>query len=191
LWTALDKVSGAQCLIAWENVCQPKEDGGLGIRCLNTQNASLLLKLIHRLHHPDGSAWATWVRGQIHMDSLQGDLAGTHWEALRNLLPAYQHITRVNIRDGRSTDFWKDTWLDEAPLATCLPALHSHFAGHGTSVQEVLSAPLRSQLQRCLSSRAAEELEKLTMMLQDIVLSNALMTGYASLRMATRSCLQE
>jgi hypothetical protein len=58
LWTAVDKVNGAQCLMAWENVCKPKEDGGLGIKRLDTQNASLLLKLIHRLHLSEGSAWA-------------------------------------------------------------------------------------------------------------------------------------
>ena len=58
LWTATDKVNGAQCLVAWEKVCQPKEDGGLGIKRLDTQNACLLLKLIQRLHHSEGSAWA-------------------------------------------------------------------------------------------------------------------------------------
>jgi hypothetical protein len=78
LWAAADKVNGAQCLVAWENVCRPKEDGGLGIKCLDTQNACLLLKLLHRLHHPAGSAWATWVRSQIHLDTMQGELAGTH-----------------------------------------------------------------------------------------------------------------
>jgi hypothetical protein len=46
LRTAADKVNGAQCLVACENVCKPKEDGGLGIKRLDTQNASLLLKLI-------------------------------------------------------------------------------------------------------------------------------------------------
>lgn len=56
LWTAADKVSGAQCLVAWEKVCQPKEEGGLGVKRLDTQNACLLLKLIHRLHYSEGSA---------------------------------------------------------------------------------------------------------------------------------------
>lgn len=36
LWAATEKVNGAQCLVAWEKVCQAKEDGGLGIKRLDT-----------------------------------------------------------------------------------------------------------------------------------------------------------
>ena len=39
LWNGSDKTSGAKCLVAWEKVCTMKEDGGLGIRRLDTQNA--------------------------------------------------------------------------------------------------------------------------------------------------------
>lgn len=99
----------------------------------------LLHKLIHRLHHSDGSAWATWTKTQINLDTLQGGLAGTHWDTLRDLLPAYRKITRVNVGDGRSTAFWYDVWLGELPLPECFPALHSHFAGHESSVCDVLS----------------------------------------------------
>lgn len=30
LWFGSDNVSGARCLVAWEQVCTPKEDSGLG-----------------------------------------------------------------------------------------------------------------------------------------------------------------
>jgi len=53
--------SPPSCLIAWFNVCFPKEFGGLGIRDLGVQNICLLLKLLHRLHCPQSSAWAQWV----------------------------------------------------------------------------------------------------------------------------------
>jgi hypothetical protein len=156
LWAAADKVSGAQCLVAWENVCRPKEEDGLG-----------MLKLLHRLHHPEGSAWATWVRTQIHLDTLQGDLGGTHWSTLRDLLPAYQRITRVSVGNGRDTAFWEDVWLGDTPLQISFPALYSHFDGHGSSVQEVLPAPLGQQFQRRMSTQAREELQ----VLQDVSLT--------------------
>ncbi|KAJ1275668.1 hypothetical protein BS78_05G153400 [Paspalum vaginatum] len=50
LWAGSSQASGARCLVAWEDVCATKEEGGLGVRHLATQNACLLLKLLHRLH---------------------------------------------------------------------------------------------------------------------------------------------
>lgn len=52
LWNGSDKTTGAKCLVAWEDVCKEKEDGGLGIKRLDTQNSCLLLKLLHRLKPP-------------------------------------------------------------------------------------------------------------------------------------------
>jgi len=121
LWTGSENASGARCLVAWESVCRAKEDGGLGIRRLDTQNACLLLKLVHRFHHPQGSAWAHWVRDQINLSNLGGELARTHWAALRNLLPAYQRITTVSVGNGTDTTFWHNTWLLDGPLAQKMP----------------------------------------------------------------------
>ena len=35
-WAGEDSCSGAQCLIAWENMCPPKIYGGLGLKNLHT-----------------------------------------------------------------------------------------------------------------------------------------------------------
>ena len=52
LWTGASKTSGSQYLVAWADVCQTKEKGGLGIRDLHLKNQCFLLKLLHRLHYP-------------------------------------------------------------------------------------------------------------------------------------------
>lgn len=93
LWSGKDKVSGAQCLVAWENACQSKEHGGLGLKDLASQNKSLLLKLLHRLHHPKGSSWARWARSMVNLCDLQGDIRGPHWKGMQELLPMYQALT--------------------------------------------------------------------------------------------------
>lgn len=74
LWTGTGKTTGSQCLVAWIVVCQTKEMGGLGVRELSLQNQFLLLKLIHRLHRPEDSAWAQWANG-LDLANLTGSEA--------------------------------------------------------------------------------------------------------------------
>ena len=135
-----------------------KLEGGLGVKQISVQNACLLLKLLHRLHHPAGSSWATWARQRINLHTLHGDVEGAHWDALRSLLPAYRQLTFVSVRDGATTAFWEDTWTGGQPLCTSFPALYSHVARHGASVQETASLGLTHFLVPRLTREAAEEL---------------------------------
>lgn len=50
LWSGTDRTSGAKCLVSWEVAQKPKKEGGLGVRDLATQNACLLLKILHRAY---------------------------------------------------------------------------------------------------------------------------------------------
>lgn len=65
------------------------------------QTSELLPALLHRLHHPQGSSWATWIRDNACVASLEGNLTGHHWAALRELLPLYRAITTVQLGDGK------------------------------------------------------------------------------------------
>jgi hypothetical protein len=42
---------------------------------------------------------------QISLSDLSGELAGTHWAVLKDLLPAYQRITTVSVGNNRDTTF--------------------------------------------------------------------------------------
>ena len=134
LWSGQDKVHGSQCLITWDKVCISKQDGGLGVKQISVQNACLMLKLLHRLHHPAGSSWATWARRHVDVHTLEGDVQGAHWDAIRFLLPAYRQITRVAVHDGVATAFWEDCWSGDAPLCSSFPVLYSHVLNHGATL---------------------------------------------------------
>jgi hypothetical protein len=125
-------------LVAWIKVCNPKELGGLGMKDIGIQNICLLLKLLHRLHCPQGSAWSIWVRGRACIATLIGDVHGGHWETLRALLPLYQAITTVKLEDGHSCSFWRDVWFADDALADVYPALFSHYTNQEATVNEVL-----------------------------------------------------
>jgi hypothetical protein len=108
-WAAADRVSGAQCLVAWAQVCRSKEEGGLGVRSLRDQNDCLQVKLLYRLHSAGESSWPAWVWSSLGGNSLATErgvsLCGPHWSALRWLLPLYRSISTVSVGDGRATSF--------------------------------------------------------------------------------------
>ena len=128
LWAGEETVSGAKCLVNWEQACLRRKDGGLGVRDLRLQNTCLLLKLLHRAHNSRDSAWARWLEVEFGgpMSAPDNTAAGTHWAALRRLLPDYRLLTTVEVGDGRSTAFWHDCWLSTGPLMDAMPALYSH-----------------------------------------------------------------
>lgn len=140
LWSGSDKTTGAKCLVSWDVALTSKQEGGLGVRDLATQNACLLLKLPHRLHHPEQSAWATWATQHTNIVTMDGGRDNNHWEGLKALLPAYRCITWVQVGDGNSTSFWWDTWLGDYFLAAKFPSLLSHCYDSSASVSQVLDS---------------------------------------------------
>ena len=157
LWAGTDKTSGSKCLVRWEVAQKPKVEGGLGVRDLATQNACLLLKLLHRLHHPEESAWAAWARQHTDLSTLEGANDGNHWDGLKSLLPAYRCITKVVIGDGASTTFWWDSWTEGTTLALKFPCLLSHCTQPNVSVREVCIRGLATILVPRLSPQACSE----------------------------------
>lgn len=133
MWAGQPQTSSAKCLVVWENCCKTKELGGLGIRDFGIQNICLLLKLIHRLHCSDSSAWGIWVRQHASLATLKGDLHGHHWDMLRSILPLYQALTTSVVKDGSSTTFWNDVWYMDEAFADRFLAIYSHCIRKGLS----------------------------------------------------------
>jgi hypothetical protein len=188
LWAGDNTASGAQCLLAWGKACQPKEQGGLGIKDLAAQN-NLLLKLLHRLHHPGGSAWARWVRGRVDLVTMRGAIGGVHWKHLEELLPLYRAITVSVVCDGQATDFWKDRWLSWGRLYEEFPPLFLHAVACDVSVAAVVSEGIDAQLVPRISRGAAAELQEVRRLLARVVLtegadrrSSAVADGRGTLR---------
>jgi hypothetical protein len=66
LWTGQKSTTGGKCKIAWDQVCRTTEEGDLNIKNLETQNISLLLKFIHKLHSGNSSSWVKWIHSYIY-----------------------------------------------------------------------------------------------------------------------------
>lgn len=143
-------------MIAWDRVCQTKENGGLGVRQFGTQNYSMLLKFVHKLHDSFVLPWKTWFL-QRHNVLTAAEDDSFIARILREELPRYRSIMKLTLGNGMTTSFWQDVWLLDATLAEAFLAVHSHSVCPNISVHTALSSPLESQLRPRLSCCIEEE----------------------------------
>ncbi|CAL5081713.1 unnamed protein product, partial [Urochloa decumbens] len=153
-WTGTDHCSGAQCLVAWEKVCLPREEGGLGVKDLHTQNHCLLMKFIDRYLGPDQPPWKRWVQS-----NMVRRIGGRRPESflarlIHDELPRYRAIIRVNPGDGRTTSFWLDHWTGSAPLSECFASLYSHSTDPFCTLHSVLTDGISLQSRLTHAARA-------------------------------------
>ncbi|GJM97002.1 hypothetical protein PR202_ga13892 [Eleusine coracana subsp. coracana] len=95
-WKGAIESKGGDCQVAWEVVYADKDEGGLGVRDLQTQNISLLLKLIHKVVSRADSPWVTWIHCQYAPFSTGFKTSPSYtasWNTIARLFPVYQAIT--------------------------------------------------------------------------------------------------
>jgi hypothetical protein len=86
--------SGGHCLINWSTTCLPKNKGGLGILDLERFARAL------RIRWP----WMRWKDGDKAWNDLQSPCDKTDEEL-------FNASTMVNVGNGRTTSFWKSSWI--------------------------------------------------------------------------------
>jgi len=102
---------------------------------------------------------------------MTGDVSGDHWTCLRALLPLYQAITTVKVKDGKSCSFWADVWLGDEALEDSFPALFSHCTLKQASVHDVFELGLPQILVPRLSTQATSQLNSLQLLLNGVSLT--------------------
>ena len=120
LWCNGDFKRG-KAKVAWDDICLPKKEGGLGIRSLEVFNIALMTTHIWNIISNKESLWVRW----IHMYKLKGRTfwdvpmkAGISWGWLKLL--QLRDIVRpffwTKIGNGKNTSVWYDSWCSQSPL---------------------------------------------------------------------------
>jgi len=153
LWTGEERCHGSSCLVAWTDVCQPKEFGGLGVKNLTDMNHCLLLKFVHKLHDPEPLPWKQWFlsHSDLSREAARDSYLG---KLISHELQRYQNLTRVRVGTGDRTSFWHDRWLFNTPLCDVFPALYSHVLSRDLTVRAVLDIGLHAHLRPRLTYAA-------------------------------------
>lgn len=119
-------------LIKWSTLCQPKLDGGIGTRNMQSMNKAFVMKLGWGILHDSDSLWASVLRSkyirtqegtdQVHAKGRDSPL----WKAICKVLPDVITGTAWSVRNGRNVKFWSDKWLENfGPLIQYVPQVSS------------------------------------------------------------------
>ncbi|GJX07986.1 hypothetical protein Tco_0195918 [Tanacetum coccineum] len=120
--------------VAWELVCLPRDEGGLGLRRLDCFNKALIVSHLWNLISMKESLWVKWVhayklRGRSFWDvPIRGEISWG-WRKVLQLRPLIREFVWHNIGDGALTSLWFDRWCPNSPLANTISTQDIHRAG--------------------------------------------------------------
>lgn len=110
--------------VAWDQVCLPKECGGLGIRNLSLLNEAALSKLgWNLLKHEDG-LWQQILYSKYGSNAFSCKSNASHlWRGIWSTAAILDEGVCWRVGNGKSIHFWLDTWLTDSPLASIVPEI--------------------------------------------------------------------
>ncbi|KAG5598573.1 hypothetical protein H5410_029943 [Solanum commersonii] len=110
-------------LVNWDVLIESKKDGGLGIRNLNTDNQSLLMKWLWRYNLEPYSLWRNVIHDKYGQDDHPHGVGV--WKAIRSLWSLMAGNISLRVGNERKVRFWCDNWLGHGPLKELFPEFFS------------------------------------------------------------------
>ena len=116
-------------LVKWSKVCQSKKTGGLGIKDIKKMNISLLCKWWWKLQYEEG-LWqsiirAKYMRGGRLIGAVKHKIDDSPvWSDLLKVKYMYLSNRKIKVKNGLSTLFWEDPWINDKPLCLLHPVLY-------------------------------------------------------------------
>ncbi|XP_062013973.1 uncharacterized protein LOC133730390 [Rosa rugosa] len=139
---------------AWEALCHPKEEGGLGFRSLTDFNMAMLAKQVWRIASNQESLIARIYKARYFPES-------SFWEAPAHNAPSYSWRSIFASREllktgsywqigtGVSVRVWSDVWIPGFP--NLVPNTDSPLFDENMTVSELLCAPGRWDEEKVLA----------------------------------------
>jgi len=104
-----------------QHLCQPKDQGGLGIKNLDIQNQCLLSKWLFKLINEDG-LWQKLLKRKYIKDKPIGKVQkrprDSHfWSGLMKVKDKFLNLASFQLNNGENIRFWEDKWLGNFTLS--------------------------------------------------------------------------
>jgi hypothetical protein len=104
--------------VAWNLVCLPKSEGGLGVINVEVHNDALLLKIFHKFFDRADIPWVhlVWEKhysnGKLPNHIMRGSF---WWRDILKLLDKFKGISSVKASRGDTCFLWLDLWNNSVP----------------------------------------------------------------------------
>lgn len=158
----------------WNNVCLPKDFGGLGILNTRLMNEALLTKWVWRiLNNGEDDICCQLLRAKyLRRKSLQqcrGDKGSQFWKGINKVKGNFKWGGKSIVNNGRDTSFWEDVWVGEVPLKLLFPKIYEFCRDKKCSVAECWgNNECTMDLKRSLNLEEAAQWEALMDTIKDI-----------------------
>ncbi|PNX99941.1 cysteine-rich receptor-like protein kinase, partial [Trifolium pratense] len=140
------------CWIKWEQVCLPKEKGGLGVKNLEFFNLALLSKWKWRFLNDNDAIWAALLRfryGKLSSSVLTSralggrDLSSLWWRDIiykgRDFSDGgFSSNISCRVGNGDNIDFWNFKWFGSQAFYSLFPDLYAKEVNKFATVSERL-----------------------------------------------------
>ncbi|GJT98864.1 RNA-directed DNA polymerase, eukaryota, reverse transcriptase zinc-binding domain protein [Tanacetum coccineum] len=120
--------------VAWESVCLPKTEGGLGLRKLNVFNKALISIHIWSILSLKESIWVKWIhvyklRGHNFWDLPLSGNVSWGWRKILQVRPLIRQFIWYHLGEGNTVSAWFDWWCLLSPLSHLVTPRDIHRAG--------------------------------------------------------------
>jgi hypothetical protein len=175
LWRGADINAKTPPKVAWDSVCLPKSEGGLGVLQLEIHNEALLLKNLHKFFNKDDIPWVhlIWEKhyrsGRLPNHTLKGSF---WWRDVLKLLGKFKTCASVLVQSGSSCSLWHDPWCDPVP-SQAYPHLFSFSRFEFISIAKARTLDISNLLQWPLSEEAFDQALIFAQSLADLDISDS------------------
>ena len=133
--------------VSWEDVCKPKEEGGLGIIDIRKFNYALLVKWRWRFMSQDKGKWKEVLESkygvELECPHLPVKYQSWWWRDLIKVCKEgsgegwFQKEVHWKIGRGDKVRFWEDVWIDDTSLKSMFQRLYSLSVNQEQKVEDV------------------------------------------------------
>ena len=171
LWSGGDINRKGSCLAAWDIACRTKEEGGLGIVNMKSQNVALLIKYLDKFYNHADILWVSLTWSKLYSNNstpphARSPIGSFWWKDIMKLMDKFLLMAKCNTSKDNSVLFWHDNWLQDT-VKSSFPQLYSFTKKPKCSLRFFVDQSLDRLFHLPLSIQASNQVTDLQAVLQE------------------------